>query len=389
MFFIKTSLSQLVFLFTVIVSLQAQPAVKGLTLKEAGSETEKVLKAYKEKFTPTAKEDWVSQKILIGTDSLIFTTKIFGSKPADGRSLYISLHGGGNGPAKMNDGQYRNQQKLYTPAEGVYFVPRSPSNTWNMWHQKPVDGLLERAIADAVIMEDVNPNKVYVMGYSAGGDGVYQLAPRLADHWAAAAMMAGHPGDAQVLNLRNLPFWMAVGEKDGAYNRNGLAKEWSKTLDSLQVTDKGGFVHDAYIMAGMPHWMNRQDTISVPWMAKFKRNPYPAKVNWIQDDEVRTEFYWLAVPESSAKKQNSVFVSYKGQQISIDKNDNETLHILLNDKMMNLDKEITVSQNGKVIFKGKAVRRKELIEKSFSQRHDENFVFPAGITITGGKASAM
>ena len=45
----------------------------------------------------------------------------------------------------------------------------------------------------AVINEDVNPNKVYLLGYSAGGDGVYQLAPRMADRWAAAAMMADSP----------------------------------------------------------------------------------------------------------------------------------------------------------------------------------------------------
>ena len=36
----------------------------------------------------------------------------------------------------------------------------------------------------AVIKENVNPNKVYLLGYSAGGDGVYQLAPRMANRWA-------------------------------------------------------------------------------------------------------------------------------------------------------------------------------------------------------------
>ena len=52
---------------------------------------------------------------------------------------------------------------------------------------------------------------LYVLGYSAGGDGVYQLAPRLADRWAAAGMMAGNPNDASPLNLRNLGFALHVG----------------------------------------------------------------------------------------------------------------------------------------------------------------------------------
>ena len=54
------------------------------------------------------------------------------------------------------------------------------------------------------MLGDVDPNRVYIMGYSAGGDGVYQLAPRMADRWAAAAMMAGHPNDASPLGLRNI-----------------------------------------------------------------------------------------------------------------------------------------------------------------------------------------
>ena len=41
----------------------------------------------------------------------------------------------------------------------------------------------------------VNPNKVFMSGYSAGGDGTYHLGPMLADWWAGAAMMAGHPND--------------------------------------------------------------------------------------------------------------------------------------------------------------------------------------------------
>ena len=386
---IKTSLSLLIFLFAINLSGSSQPISKGLTVKEVEMETGRAIKDYQEKIAAAAKNDWEKQKIIIGDDSLIFQYKIFGEKPADGRSLYISLHGGGNGPAKMNDQQYKNQLRLYTPAEGVYFVPRAPSNTWNMWHQAPVDGLLERVIEDAIIMEGVNPNKVYLMGYSAGGDGVYQLAPRMADHWAAAAMMAGHPGDAQIMNLRNLPFWMAVGEKDGAYNRNGLAKEWGNRLDSLEKTDKGAFIHDAHIMAGMPHWMKQQDTISVAWMAKFKRNPYPAKVNWVQDDEVRNQFYWLAVPANVSKKGNAVFASYNKQEITIQKNDNDTLYVLLNDKMMNLDKPVILKKDGKVLFKGKVIRRKAIIQQAFSARHDADFVFSAGIVVVKDKAILM
>ena len=72
------------------------------------------------------------------------------------------------------------------------------------------------------------------MGYSAGGDGVYQLAPRMADRFAAAAMMAGHPNETSPAGLRNIGFAIHMGALDVAYNRNEIARRWGVMLDSLQ-----------------------------------------------------------------------------------------------------------------------------------------------------------
>ena len=136
-------------------------------------------------------------KLIDGKLEMPIFTKTFGEKPKTGRSLWISLHGGGGAPTKLNDGQWENQKKLYTVAEGVYVAPRAPTNTWNLWHEAHIDRLFARLIEDFVAVEGVNPDKVYLMGYSAGGDGVYQMAPRMADWWAAASMMAGPPTDAK------------------------------------------------------------------------------------------------------------------------------------------------------------------------------------------------
>lgn len=65
----------------------------------------------------------------------------------------------------------------------------------------------------------IDINKVFISGYSAGGDGVYNLAPRLADHLAGAAMMAGHPNGINFMNIRNIAFSIQVGGDDNAYNR--------------------------------------------------------------------------------------------------------------------------------------------------------------------------
>ena len=98
----------------------------------------------------------------------IFVTT-FGEKPTAGHSLWISLHGGGNTAAHVNDRQWENQKKLYKLDEGIYVAPRAPTNTWNLWHEPHIDRLFGRLIEDLIVLEGVDPNRVYVMGYSAGG----------------------------------------------------------------------------------------------------------------------------------------------------------------------------------------------------------------------------
>ena len=57
------------------------------------------------------------------------------------------------------------------------------------------------------------------------------MAPRMADHFASAAMMAGHPNNVDLHNIRNLPFSIQVGGKDTPYNRNILAQKYIDKID--------------------------------------------------------------------------------------------------------------------------------------------------------------
>jgi predicted esterase len=360
-----------------------------LSRKKADAIAATELKAQMDLQKPKAEAEWAAKQIQYKEYILKFTNQIFGEKPADGRSMYISLHGGGGTAPKVNDGQWENQKKLYKLKEGVYFVPRSPKDAWNMWHDYPMDELLAEVVKDAIVMEDVNPNKIYVMGYSAGGDGVFQLAPRLADYWGAASMMAGHPGDAQILNLKNIPFMAFVGGKDAAYNRNILVAQWGKRLDSLQEVYKGSFIHETHVYSDMPHWMNRKDTIAVPWLASYKRNPLPKDVIWIQDDILRDQFYWLGTPIESAKQGLKARVAVSGNDITILENQNETLYLYLNDGLVNLDKKVTVTIDGKQVFNQKVSRNADVVKKTVAARMDKGLIFTAGLVIKNGLVTSM
>lgn len=311
-----------------------------------------------------------------------FDYRIFGEKPANGRSLYISMHGGGGAPAALNDQQWRNQIGLYQPEEGIYLAPRAPLNTWDLWHRPHIDDLFEQIIKSAIVLMDVNPDKVYITGYSAGGDGTYRLAPRMADRWAAAAMMAGHPGDVSPLSLRNIGFTLWMGANDSAYNRNQTAVQWKFLLDSLQQSDLQGYVHDVHIVAGKGHWMDREDKAGIKWMANFTRNPYPEKIVWKQDNNVlHNAFYWLAIPEGEAKPGGEIIVTRNENVINIEKNYCPQLTIFLNDEMFDLDREITIVCNGKNIFKGKVKRNIASLYQSMLQKDDPRYMFCASVTL--------
>jgi poly(3-hydroxybutyrate) depolymerase len=327
------------------------------------------------------------RRIKLGDLEMPFAYKVFGEKPKEGRSLFISMHGGGGAPARVNDQQYENQKGLYSPEEGVYLAPRAPSNTWDLWHQSHIDGFFERLIEDMVAFEGVDRDRVYLMGYSAGGDGVYQVAPRMADRFAAASMMAGHPNESSPLGLRNLPFALHVGANDSAYNRNKIAREYGDKLDELRKGDPTGYEHLVEIHPGRAHWMNREDASAVPWMAKFRRDPTPKKVVWHQDDVTHDQFYWLAVPAGAAKARSTVVASIEGQEIRIEKAEGvDKLIIRLDDRLVDLDKPIKVTSGGKTLFEGLVSRTIHDLKETLQGPGDPKLAFPADIAVTIPKA---
>lgn len=218
-----------------------------LTKQEADGARQLLVADWRAQRQEAAAAELAAGEITIGEQTMPIFYKKFGEKPAGGRSLFISMHGGGNPPPEVNDQQWQNQQRLYEPTEGVYVAPRAP-----YLYVEPVARRAHRRFVRAIDRghdsgQDVDPNRVYLMGYSAGGDGVYQLAPRMADQLAAAAMMAGHPNETSPLGLRNIGFTLHMGELDCAYDRNKIAGEWRDKLAELHQADPQGYRHHVEI----------------------------------------------------------------------------------------------------------------------------------------------
>jgi pimeloyl-ACP methyl ester carboxylesterase len=264
-------------------------------------------------------------------------------------------------------------------------APRAPGDSWDLWHQGHVDSLLLRLIEGMVAVRGVDPNRVYLMGYSAGGDGVWQIAPRMADRFAAAAMMAGHPNESKVIGLRNLPFAIFVGAEDAAYNRNKIVAAKGKELDDLHRADPKGYTHLVRVYEGMGHWMKLKDAEALPWMAKFTRVCWPEKVIWHQDDVLHDQLYWLQVQPGSMKAGQQLSATAKGREILIEGDAPAGLTLNLSDKLLDLDQPLTVKLNGRTVHDGKVPRRAAAIRAAFQHRPDASLCPSAVLEIRHGE----
>ena len=337
--------------------------------------------AWKDSLRTAFAETLASQRLQIDTLTMPLHSELIGDEPADGRALFISLHGGGGAPKALNDSQWQNQWRLYHPANSVYLCPRAPVDAWNMHFIGGIDDFYRRIIQMAVACFNVNPNKVYLMGYSAGGDAVWRMAPRMADTWAAASMMAGHPGDVSLLNLRNTPFMIWCGEQDAAYDRNKRCQERINEMDSLHRADADGYIFEGHIVKGKGHWMDLEDAAAVEWMARHERNPYPTKIVWRQEEELHQHFYWLTAPKEELARGKEVRAELQGNTINILRCDYTELTIGLNDEMADLDKPVKIVHQGRTLFKGKAKRHASTLRNTLAERGDPAYMFPTQVVV--------
>ncbi len=156
---------------------------------------------------------------------MLYNLEIVGEPDESGLyPLYICLHGGGGSDTPdVNNNEWYTMTMYYRESveSGIYVCPRGMEDVWNLHFLEESYPMYDRLIEDMVLLKNADPNRVYLLGFSAGGDGVYGVAPRMADRFAAVNMSSGHPNGISLLNTANLPFEIQTGIRD-FYNEDAL-----------------------------------------------------------------------------------------------------------------------------------------------------------------------
>ena len=376
----------------------------------------------------TRLQEHKSKQIRFGS-VMRYAYRTVGKKPATGHPLYIALHGGGGAPPQVNDRGWQHMMVYYLGSvkQGIYLAPRGVTNRWNLHSAGDSYPLYDRLIENMMLFEDVDPNRVYLLGYSAGGDGVYQVTPRMADRFAAANMSAGHHNGASARNLYNTPFIVQGGERDTAYGRHKATAAYGLGLAKLRKQYGGGYVHDCFIHVGRGHgivdrdpregpqtviadieaWLKKGDrkgkkanTNAIAWVRRHVRNPWPERVVWdigtranrsgIKGDlklwmtpNRGKQFYWLDIGrEGGAKVEGNLI------DVRLDKAANAItvtkattwLRLLLNGHMLDLSKPVTVTVGGKSFGVRPRPKLRTMV-RTLVDRGDPFYCFEAEITI--------
>ncbi len=357
------------------------------------------------------KQEHAGNVVTHGDKTMRYTYERVGEKPADGYPLYIALHGGGGAPTRLNDSQWQQMQSYYLAGitNGIYVATRGVTDTWNLHFVDDSYPLYDRLIQNMIVFEGVDPNRVYVMGFSAGGDGVYQIGARTADRWAAAAMSAGHHNNVSPVNYTNLPLLIQMGAQDGAYNRNTAAVEYALQLRALQRDAPGLYRHDAFLHVGRGHgimdrdgkgrpqqiyadpaeWLEARqnarvaetNTYSVHWLESFSRNPLPEWVIWDSATTTRyngNRLHWLAGSPEVGMEPGQIRVDARLlpetnaiEFMTLD----HPVTILLNQHMLDLSKSVQLQlPDGQVLTAQPRPTLQALIQ-SVVERGDPHYMF--------------
>ena len=373
--------------------------------------------------TENAKKDPVRRKeteihsMTYGDAEMKYTVSVIGEPEENGYPVYIALHGGGGAPRELNDSQWEHMQIYYRDSVkcGIYVAPRGVRDTWNTHFNDESYFLYERLIENLSIYENIDTNRVYLMGYSAGGDGVYQISPRLADRFAAVNMSAGHPNGVSLTNLYNTPISLQCGENDTNFNRHretarsaGRLKELSEIYQS--DASEAGYLHTVLIHISRGHgirdndaerslqtvignpdeWLQGADPIpentntnAVDFLNQYTRNPLPERIVW--DLSVRSHgsdtFYWLRASEDV--REGIVVVNYDkaANTFHVEKNTAKgDVFIMVNDEMADLFAPITVASASQSVS-CTVTPSPDYMKKTISERWDKNMIFTAEIPL--------
>ena len=331
-----------------------------------------------------AKSDFDVHQVTFQSYLSPYTLKTVGTRPAIGWPLFIAMHGGGNAPKEVNDEQWGEMQRYYKDHPEVggyqYLALRAPNDTWNGFYDVYVYPLVDNLVKQFLLFGDVDPNKVFIMGYSHGGYGAFAIGPKEPDLFAAIHASASAPTDGETVakTLRNTIFTNMVGELDTAYDRRSRDEKFAAEIAALRGDRPDLYPVTVSVMPGRHH-SDLPDRDKIVDMYPAVRSTVPRDLAWLQSDDVIHDFFWLhtdtpakALEVDAICRDNAVTVTLSPGVTSAT--------VLLDSRLVDFSKPITFDING-IRSTRKVVPSLRTLAQTLQRRGDPDLAFTAAVPL--------
>ncbi len=321
-----------------------------------------------------------------------YVVKTVGTRPANGWPLFIAMHGGGGAPKEVNDSQWKHMQIYYKdhPEAGgyLYLALRAPNDSWNGFYDDYVYPLIDNLVRQFRLFGDIDPDKVFIMGYSHGGYGAYAIGPKMPDRFAAihASAAAATDGESTPKTLRTTQFTAMVGELDTLYGRCERNQRFQAEVEQLRAGRTDIYPVTVTIVAGNGH-TGLPDRDKIKDLYPTVRNPVPQEVSWLMTDSVVQDFFWLRVPQPA--KQQEIFATCRNNRFAIKASENLSAATLwLDSRLIDFNQPVHIEVNGSATTRRFGSSLKTFCD-TLARRGDPEFAFSASFTLvkdsqTGG-----
>ncbi|MDQ7778824.1 MAG: dienelactone hydrolase family protein [Planctomycetota bacterium] len=293
-----------------------------------------------------------------------------GYTPAKPLPLIISLHGaGGNGSGEF-DWMWAGETKKWT---GFVACPsgQPPGAQWFPEQEEFIFALLK----DVMTNFNVDTNRVYIHGFSNGGNGAWYYAVNFPWFFGAACPRGGaNPCSDGIENLLNIGVYAIHGEKDTVIpcsrDAENAAKLKELGYDVVYVEFPGGG-HEPF---------QKETPKVIEYFNKHPRNPWPKKINYARREAKPVRAYWVEVTKASGQFQVKAEVQ-EGNKISIETSGTDEIRLHLSDALVDLDKPVTVTLNGSETHNAVVPRTLEAIVTDLRETRDLNAAASAWLVL--------
>jgi len=326
--------------------------------------------------------------------------------------LILGLHGGGVDAGNASGATSWSLPKhMGMYPQGIRLI----HDTWNSIHG---ERFLLTLIEIAKAQYEIDPDRVYSMGFSMGGTGSMFMAGRHPDLLAGAipahgviphdkvrvftALEAGNMEHGLIPNLRNVAVYFYTGSVD----KNcppGTFLHGFEIIEALRKEDRGGYedirftCHDGIAHAQPPG----EPGAAYKFIREQRRQPFPSRIAWEYnedpwpqpdpgDDGKSTRrpkrwMYWLYCQTPVDRMIVTCARSDTEKEHVIDLEATlvfpEDFTIYLNDRMYDVAKEVVVRVDGKEVYRGRPQPTFATVLESLDARLDRTLVFDRKIKV--------